>query len=338
MNATEPSHTELPGELATFRAVGAVAFWLGAVGGVILWVTQPETIRNEFVAVLTTLACVAMGSVMMFMPWKRIGQQWLVLAPLVGTVVIAAGIANMDGGREVYEGFYLYAALSACYFLPARQVRLVLVVVAVAAALPLAEDASADSVVRWAYVATGAAMLATVLQSARSRVREYAAEVRALAQRDQLTGVLNRRGLEGRAGEEIARARRHGDTFALVYLDLDGFKQVNDNLSHATGDRVLEQAAGEMESVLRGEDALARVGGDEFVALLPASGPADGAAVASRLVDAIEAVAAGLPGAGHVSATTAWSSYPDDGDTLDALLNAADAVLLERKRARPSAR
>jgi hypothetical protein len=56
------------------------------------------------------------------------------------------------------------------------------------------------------------------------------------------------------------------------------------------------------------------------------------------MVDAIESVAAGLPGAGHVSATTAWSAYPHDGATLDALMNAADAVLLERKRARPSAR
>ena len=150
VNTTEPSHTELPGELATFRAVGAVAFWLGAVGGVALWVTQPEAIRNACLAVVTTLACVVMGAVMMLVPWKRLGQQWLVLAPLVGTAVIAAGIADMVGGREVYEGFYLYAALSACYFLPARQVRLVLVVVALAAALPLLTDFSADSIVRWA--------------------------------------------------------------------------------------------------------------------------------------------------------------------------------------------
>ena len=113
--------------------------------------------------------------------------------------------------------------------------------------------------------------------------------MRALALRDQLTGVLNRRGLEARAGEALAR----GDEFALVYLDIDGFKQVNDNLSHATGDRVLERAAGEMGSVLRSEDALARVGGDEFVALLP--GPADGETVAGLMVEAIESAAAGLP-------------------------------------------
>ena len=81
---------------------------------------------------------------------------------------------------------------------------------------------------------------------------------------------------------------------------------------------------------------LARVGGDEFVVLLP--GPADGEAVAGKMVEAIEAAAAGLPGAEHVSATTAWSSYPEAGETLDALMSAADAVLLERTRSCASVR
>ena len=89
--------------------------------------------------------------------------------------------------------------------------------------------------------------------------------------------------------------------------------------------------------MLRGEDTLARVGGDEFVALLPASDPNRGAS-RERLVDAVEEMAASEPGAEHLSATTAWSAFPADGDTLDALLNAADARMLERKRARPPAR
>ena len=230
-----------PGELETFRAVGVVAFWLGAVGGVSLWRRSPRRSATSFVAVLPrSRARRWVGDAARAVAAHRPAVARV--APLVGTSSIAAGIANMDGGREVYEGFYLYAALSACYFLPTRQVRVVLVVVAAAAALPVLEDASADSIVRWAYV-PGAAMLATVLQSARARVRAYADEARALALRDELTGVLNRHGLKARAGAEIARARRHGEKFALVYLDLDGFKQVNDNLSHATGDRVLQRAA-----------------------------------------------------------------------------------------------
>jgi len=77
------------------------------------------------------------------------------------------------------------------------------------------------------------------------------------------------------------------------------------------------------------------VGGDEFVALLPRASEPDGAGIARRLVDAVEEMAAGEPGAEHLSATTAWSAFPDDGETLDALLNTADARMLERKRARP---
>ncbi len=61
---------------------------------------RAESIRNDVVAVITTLACVVMGSAMALLPWSRIGQQWLVVAPLVGSTVIAAGIANMDGGAR----------------------------------------------------------------------------------------------------------------------------------------------------------------------------------------------------------------------------------------------
>jgi diguanylate cyclase (GGDEF)-like protein len=91
-----------------------------------------------------------------------------------------------------------------------------------------------------------------------------------------------------------------------------------------------------MSAILRGEDTLARVGGDEFVALLTRASDADAASIAQRLVAAVEEVAAGEPGAEHLSATTAWSAFPTDGDTLDALLYTADARMLQRKRARPA--
>ena len=93
-----------------------------------------------------------------------------------------------------------------------------------------------------------------------------------------------------------------------------------------------------MAAALRGEDVLARMGGDEFVVLLGGACDSEADEVAARLVAAVEEVAAVEAGAGHVSATTAWSAFPADGETLDALLNAADARMLERKRARPVAR
>jgi PleD family two-component response regulator len=194
---------------------------------------------------------------------QRVNLRWLLAPPLVG----AAVIANMDGGRKVYEGFYLYIALAASCFLPGGQVRVVIAAVALGAAVPLLEDSSVASIVRWAYVAAGTGIITLVLRTARRRVRAFAAEVRTLALQDQLTGALNRRGFELRASQEFGHARRRGEGLVLLYLDLDGFKLVNDNLSHAAGDRVLQRTAHAMAGVLRVEDVLARVGGDEFVVL-----------------------------------------------------------------------
>jgi diguanylate cyclase (GGDEF)-like protein len=329
------THEVLPGELTTFRAVGATGFGLGAVGGVVLWIARPEVIGSEWVAVTTTSLCLALAFAMALVPWPRIGSGWLLVPPLVGVVVIATAIQNMDGGRAVYDGFYLYVALAASYFLPAQLLRFVIAAIAVAAAVPLLGDLSADSIVRWAYVAAGTATMAFVLRAARKQVREYAAQVRKLALVDQLTGALNRRGFEVRANAELSRARRHDQEVTLIYLDLDGFKQVNDNLGHAAGDVVLRRAAISMGATLRGEDVLARVGGDEFVALLGLATTDDARSIGERLIAAVRRVAVQEHGSAHVSATTASATYPHDGQTLDELMRAADGRLLARKRSRP---
>jgi diguanylate cyclase (GGDEF)-like protein len=241
----------------------------------------------------------------------------------------------MASGREVYDGFYLYVALAASYFLPPQHLRFVIAAIAVAAAVPLLGDASAESVVRWAYVAAGTATMAFVLRAARRQVRDYASQVRKLALVDQLTGALNRRGFESRANAELSRARRHEQEVTLIYLDLDGFKQVNDNLGHAAGDVVLRRAAISMGATLRGEDVLARVGGDEFVALLGLASTDDASSIAERLTAAVRRAAVQQEGSAHVSATTAAATYPHDGRTLDELMRAADGRLLARKRSRP---
>jgi diguanylate cyclase (GGDEF)-like protein len=329
------NHEVLPGELTTFRAVGATGFGLGAIGGVALWLAHPEAIRSGPLAIVTTVLCVTLAAAMALVPWQRIAQGWQLAPPLIGAAVIAAAIENMAGGRAVYDGFYLYVALAASYFLPGNQLRVVIAAVATAAAVPLLGDTSAESVVRWVYIAGGTATMSLVLRSARKQVRDYAAQVRRLAQVDQLTGALNRRGLQSRASAELSRARRHEQEVTLIYLDLDGFKQVNDNLGHAAGDVVLRRAAISMGATLRGEDVLARVGGDEFVALLGLASTEDARSVADRLTAAIRRVAVQDRGSAHVGATTACATYPDDGATLDELMRVADSRLLAHKRGRP---
>ena len=109
-----------PASSATFRAVGVLGYVLGGLGGIALWLTDPGGDPLDPVALATTLACAVMAVVMAIVPWQRVHPAWLLTPATVAAVVIAAAIQNMDGGREVYDGFYLYLALSAAYFLPGR--------------------------------------------------------------------------------------------------------------------------------------------------------------------------------------------------------------------------
>src|SRR5574340_122954 len=102
----------------------------------------------------------------------------------------------------------------------------------------------------------------------RARLAQYAVHMEQMALKDGLTGLPNRAALLDEFGKASAHARRMGSAIAVLYFDLDGFKQVNDRLGHAQGDMLLKKAADCANAALRGEDVLARVGGDEFVVLL----------------------------------------------------------------------
>ncbi len=153
--------------------------------------------------------------------------------------------------------------------------------------------------------------------------------------RDQLTG-LYRRGVFFELGAHALRtAERHGSALALVVMDLDNFKAVNDRLGHGTGDEVLTGAAAAMVQSLRGSDILARFGGDEFVALLPGTGKQDARLVVNRLqhlVTLAPALAA-LPQECRVTVSAGIADYPADGRSIEKLFEMADTALLQAKQA-----
>ena len=101
-----------------------------------------------------------------------------------------------------------------------------------------------------------------------SKIKEYEQELKQLAQYDGLTGLPNRSLLADRLKQAMARARRHDQTIAIAFIDLDGFKAVNDTHGHAAGDQLLIEISNRLKSLLREEDTLARIGGDEFVAVV----------------------------------------------------------------------
>lgn len=140
---------------------------------------------------------------------------------------------------------------------------------------------------------------------------------------DALTGLLNRRALERDLRREIGRAARHHRRFSLMVIDLDGLKRVNDTEGHAAGDSYLKSLAQAMRNALRIGDTAYRIGGDEFVVLLPETEEGRSESVAQRVM------AEGGPDFSWGAVT-----YPDDGDDLDQLIDLADKRLFDQRRMR----
>jgi diguanylate cyclase (GGDEF)-like protein/PAS domain S-box-containing protein len=167
------------------------------------------------------------------------------------------------------------------------------------------------------------------------RARSYLTRIEQLAWSDPLTGLMNRRRLEQRLEVAVADAHFSGQALALLFLDLDGFKAVNDRLGHAAGDQLLQEVGQRLTSRLRRTDLLARLGGDEFLVALLGLDPSTALAEAHRVAQALE-TAVSVPvllGAGEVSVTASVgiAVCPSDGADFGALLHVADKRMYDRK-------
>lgn len=164
--------------------------------------------------------------------------------------------------------------------------------------------------------------------------RKREAALRDAAVCDELTGLYNRRGWFAVAEHEIERARRTGERRGLLFIDVDGLKQVNDVLGHREGDRAIVDAANVLRGCARTSDVLGRLGGDEFVLLLGQEG--DPAVVRARVLEALEGHNAGSGARFELRLSIGgeiW--YPDDAITLDELVQRADGRMYADKTARP---
>lgn len=154
-----------------------------------------------------------------------------------------------------------------------------------------------------------------------------------LARRDALTGLANRRAFEEAAMREVSRARRADGSLAVVALDIDHFKRVNDSYGHAAGDLVLAEVAARARRALRAEDLLARIGGEELAALLPGATLAAAAEVAERIRRAVCDTT--IPGAGvalEVTVSLGCAALSVEEKEAAPLLARADARLYDAKR------
>ncbi len=160
-------------------------------------------------------------------------------------------------------------------------------------------------------------------------------EIERLAYFDGVTGLPNRTLLADRAGQALRLAQRSGTPAALLLLDIDRFKTINDSLGHAVGDQVLKHISRRLLGALRDSDTLARLGGDEFVVLLSGCSAEDAMLVANKLRAALEAPIPldGSHARVQMTASIGVCAFPKDGQDLDQLLKNADIAMYEAKRA-----
>ena len=162
-----------------------------------------------------------------------------------------------------------------------------------------------------------------------AKVESLASEVYKLAALDQLTGLYNRRSGEQRLEQEISRAQRHGRPLTVLLMDLDGLKQVNDKYGHAAGDLVIKGFAERLQRAIRGSDLAVRLGGDEFMALLPECRAEEVRHVLAR-VEGLEMTYNNEKIRGSFS--RGWTDYKP-GESPQELLKRADDALYANKRA-----
>lgn len=180
------------------------------------------------------------------------------------------------------------------------------------------------------------ALLAWLMVNGRERALHLAAamteELRHMAQHDPLTQLPNRALFSDRLQQELARAKRQRGCFAVVFIDLDHFKPINDNYGHDVGDRVLQQVAKRLQDCVRATDTVGRIGGDEFVVLLAELNDSDFATVlAEKLRNALHPRFMASRHELHVSCSVGVAIYPEDGTDMVTLMKNADDAMYRAK-------
>jgi diguanylate cyclase (GGDEF)-like protein len=170
------------------------------------------------------------------------------------------------------------------------------------------------------------------LENSKEKAESVAQRMKYHAHHDALTGLPNRTLLNDRISTELAHARRQQTILALLFLDLDRFKLINDSLGHATGDQLLRVISRRLSSCIRDEDTVARLGGDEFMVLLPRiSGSADAGRIGRKIIDCLLEPVSCNGHELHITTSIGISVYPYDGRDAETLVKNADNSMYRAK-------
>ena len=269
------------------------------------------------------------GIVCLIVPWWRVNERWLAVVPVVAILEIAAIVAITD---FVFTYLYFFVALYISLVFPEpRRMAPFLVLVLLALLAPIVyEDEPVREGLLWAFaVGPGIVLTAVVVGRLTAGLEASREAYRRLSTEDGLTGVGNYRSLIERLRHETARHHRRRREFAVLTLDLDNFKEVNETQGHLVGDLLLAIVGSMIDIKVRTEDAVFRQGGDEFSVIAPETDRAQAEGLAKRVEEAISGISSGEV---EISASVGCAVFPHDGLEPGELLDAADSALLARKR------
>jgi diguanylate cyclase (GGDEF)-like protein len=263
------------------------------------------------------------GIVCLSIPWRRVPQRWFHLLPIAGTCEVALSVWSVGVHGGIYAWYYGLVAVFTAYAFDRRgHIAAHMLFVAVAFALPvLYLHHVTDAAIRVAVAVPVLFAVAGVVAYLREGLEEGKALLAQQARTDALTGIANLRMRDERLAYEIARHRRVGRELAVLVLDLDRFKEVNDTEGHPAGDRLLRDVAAVLSSTVRSGDTVSRPGGDEFCVIAPETSRGE----AQRLAERIELALSTLSAAGRpLCASIGLALFPHDGATAEQVIDRAD--------------
>jgi diguanylate cyclase (GGDEF)-like protein len=284
----------------------------------------PTIYLLPLLAIVSGLVCFALAN--------HVSRRWLHLMTAVATLEIALTVWL---ATPIFAIYYILVAFYAAYVFQSRAaIGFQFGFASLAVLAPVAYDPDgARQTLEYGLVLIPTLFLtAGAITFLREKLEASEGRYRELAERDPLTGVANYRVLTEQLPLELARHTRHHHSLALVLLDLDDFKAVNDQYGHQYGDRVLQEVAAALMGSVRSHDTVVRHGGDEFSVIAPETDRRHAEALATRLRECLAGISVqGRP----LGACSGCAVFPDDAGTLNELLAHADVELRASKSSRP---
>ncbi len=327
---TAALHQALPLDAEKLRAAGnlcGILAFLALQRGIWLFVGQPLRLRAHLLALAVTLVAAAVG--------LDPAHGWIRVSLNSGVLALLAASMARDLYRHARDQLHLerpwlmaLPLLAAVVGFGFRGIRAAVWPASVAA--QMTTDSALNVASAFSYVVIALTFHATLMGLVVGRLL---ADLRHRSRHDGMTGLLNRRAVEEALQAQMQRSWRTGETFAILMFDLDHFKVINDRFGHVVGDAALKHAAALLKAGMREIDSLARVGGEEFLALMPGATLDTARPVAERLRSSLDATPLALDGASvSLSVSIGIAQWTDAYEDASRLLVRADSALYEAKQ------